>query len=238
MATRSTSSIGTRLAHPRLPEILPVGDQGARGRLLVPRPDGGAGPSRWPRSYRPRWPRSAGGPDLIYGNRIMSTGWAIPAGKVTGAPVVCHEHGHSDHLSQRRIERLRRHVDRFVMVSRFVADLWLGPRDWTPTRSRWSSTGSIRRSTRSAATRSGRRHGDALHLDDEPFVVTYFGRLDREKGVHVLLTGVAPPRFRSRRGPAAGGGLVHRRKETPPGTGPSCGRWPPTACGSSPDSAT
>ena len=64
-------------------------------------------------------------PDLIYGNRMMSTGWAIPAGKVVGAPIVCHEHGHDGHLSQRRIDRFRRHVDRFVVVSQFVADQWL-----------------------------------------------------------------------------------------------------------------
>ena len=96
-------------------------------------------------------------PDLIYGNRIMSTGWAVPAGKVAGAPVVCHEHGHSDHLSRRRIDRLGRHVDRFVMVSQFVGRPVARPRDWTPTRSRWSSTASTRRSTRWAVTRSGRR---------------------------------------------------------------------------------
>ena len=36
-------------------------------------------------------------------------------------------------------------------------------------------------------TRSGRRPGTPSASAEEPFVVTYFGRLDREKGVHVLL---------------------------------------------------
>jgi glycosyltransferase involved in cell wall biosynthesis len=125
-------------------------------------------------------------PEVIYGNRIMSTGWAVPAGKVVRAPVICHEHGHSDHLSQRRIERLNRHVDRFVLVSRFVADLWVGsgldpdkidvvfngvdPDEYP--------LGGL--DERSAARRD-------LGCPDQAFVVTYFGRLDREKGVHVLL---------------------------------------------------
>jgi glycosyltransferase involved in cell wall biosynthesis len=125
-------------------------------------------------------------PDLIYGNRIMSTGWAIPAGKVTRAPVVCHEHGHSDHLSPRRIDMLSRHVGRFVMVSNFVADLWLES-GFDPDKVEvvYNGVDPEEYPFGGDEERSAARH--ALHIQGDPLVVTYFGRLDREKGVHVLL---------------------------------------------------
>ncbi len=125
-------------------------------------------------------------PDLIYGNRIMSTGWAIPAGKVVDAPVVCHEHGFTDHLSQRRIDMLNRHVGRFVMVSQFVADQWLAQGlDPGKTDVVFNGIDPAEYPLGGADQRAAARQ--ALHIGDRPFVVTYFGRLDREKGVHVLL---------------------------------------------------
>ncbi|HUD17886.1 MAG TPA: glycosyltransferase family 4 protein [Acidimicrobiales bacterium] len=125
-------------------------------------------------------------PDIVYGNRISSTGWAIPAAKVARAPLVCHEHGHSDHLSDRRIAFLNRHVDRLILVSRFVADRWVASgidpdkidvivNGIDPAEYGFGGT-----AERAAARR-------LLGLDDEQFVVVYVGRLDREKGVHVLL---------------------------------------------------
>lgn len=63
-------------------------------------------------------------PDVLYGNRVISTGWAVPAGRLTGAPIVCHLHGHTD-LDPRRIAFLNRNVDRFIVISEFVADLRL-----------------------------------------------------------------------------------------------------------------
>jgi glycosyltransferase involved in cell wall biosynthesis len=125
-------------------------------------------------------------PDLIYGNRIMSTGWAIPAGKVVRAPVVVHEHGHSDHLSSRRIDMLSRHVDRFIMVSHFVADLWLASGlDPDKVDVVFNGIDPAEYPFGGEEERSAARQ--ALDIGEEPFVVTYFGRLDREKGVHVLL---------------------------------------------------
>ncbi len=126
-------------------------------------------------------------PDLIYGNRIMSTGWAIPAGKVVGAPVVCHEHGHSDHLNRRRIDLLRRHVDRFILVSRFVADLWLASGlDEEKIDVVFNGVDPADYPLGGDEERLAARH--ALDLGEELFVATYFGRIDREKGVHMLLT--------------------------------------------------
>ena len=125
-------------------------------------------------------------PDLIYGNRIMSMGWAVPAAMVGRVPVVCHEHGHSDHLSERRIDQLRRHVDRFVMVSHYVAELWLASGlDPDKVDVVFNGVDPDEYPFGGNDERSAARH--ALGLREEPFIVTYFGRLDREKGIHVLL---------------------------------------------------
>ncbi len=42
------------------------------------------------------WAAARRRPDVIYGNRVFSNGWAVPAGRLAGAPVVCHLHGHTD----------------------------------------------------------------------------------------------------------------------------------------------
>ena len=125
-------------------------------------------------------------PDIVYGNRIMSTGWAIPAAKVSRAPLVCHEHGHSDHLSPRRIAYLNRHIDRLILVSRFVADLWVAS-GVDPDKIEVIVNGidPSEYAFGGAAERGAARR--LLGLSDEQFVVVYVGRLDREKGVHVLL---------------------------------------------------
>jgi glycosyltransferase involved in cell wall biosynthesis len=131
------------------------------------------------------WAAARRGPDVFYGNRVLASGWAIPAGIATRRPVVLHEHGYAD-LGARRIDLLNRHVDRFLMISRFVAAPWLAdgldpakveivhngidPADYP--------VGGLEE--RAAARR-------ALGLPAEAFVVAYVGRLDAEKGVDVLL---------------------------------------------------
>ncbi len=125
-------------------------------------------------------------PDLIYGSRMMSTGWAIPAGKVVGAPIVCHEHGYDGRLSERRIDRFRRHVDRFVVVSQFVADQWLTMGlDPDQVDVVFNGIDPAEYPLGGAEERSAARQ--ALGIGEDLFVVTCVGRLDREKGVHVLL---------------------------------------------------
>lgn len=86
---------------------------GRRGRLLA---QARLAPAIWATARRR--------PDVMYGNRVLSTGWAVAAGLVVSAPVVCHEHGYVE-LGPRRIAFLNRHVDRFLMISRFVAAPWL-----------------------------------------------------------------------------------------------------------------
>jgi glycosyltransferase involved in cell wall biosynthesis len=125
-------------------------------------------------------------PDIIYGNRIMAAGWAIPAGKIVRAPVVIHEHGHSEHLDAKRIAFLSRHVDRFVLVSQFVADLWLeSGLDPDKIDVVFNGVDPDVYPFGGSEDRSVARR--ALDIPDHRFVVIYVGRLDREKGVDVLL---------------------------------------------------
>jgi glycosyltransferase involved in cell wall biosynthesis len=124
-------------------------------------------------------------PDVLYGNRIFSTGWSVPAAAVTRARVVCHLHGHSD-FSPERMRYINRRVDRFVAISHFVADQWLAS-GIDPAKIEVAHNG-IDPSAypiggleeRSAARRE-------LDLPEHAFVTLYFGRLDREKGIDVLL---------------------------------------------------
>ena len=131
------------------------------------------------------WAAARRRPDVLYGNRVMSNGWTVPAGALTSAPVVCHEHGYLE-LSSRRIDFINRHVDRFIMISQFVADPWLA-RGLDPDKVEVVHNGIDPTEypfggleERSAARRS-------LGLPDDAFVVTFLGRLDRVKGVDVLL---------------------------------------------------
>jgi glycosyltransferase involved in cell wall biosynthesis len=125
-------------------------------------------------------------PDVVYAHRIQSCGWAIPTGMLVRSPVVCHEHGHSDHLSPHRIEFINRHVDAYIMPSQYIADLWLDS-GLDPGKVRVIHNG-IRPADYpfgGLVERSAQRK--AMGIPDEAFVALYFGRLDREKGVEVLL---------------------------------------------------
>jgi glycosyltransferase involved in cell wall biosynthesis len=124
-------------------------------------------------------------PDVIYGNRVFSNGWAVPAGALAASPVVCHLHGHSE-LDAKQMNLLNRRVRRFVVSSEYVERRWhrsgldptksevlyngIDPADYPP--------GGL--PERTAARR-------ALGLPRDAFVVTYVGRLVPEKGVDVLL---------------------------------------------------
>ncbi len=148
--------------------------QGRRGR---PRQMAMVAPATW-ETIRRR-------PDAIYGNRVFSTAWAIAAGRVVGAPVVNHLHGWTD-LDPKRIAFLNRHVGRFVIISRFTADQWLGS-GLDPTKIDIVFNGIDPAEYPFGGLEERTAARLALGLPEEPFVVTYFGRLDREKGVDVLL---------------------------------------------------
>jgi glycosyltransferase involved in cell wall biosynthesis len=131
------------------------------------------------------WSATRRRPDVLYGNRVYSTGWSVPAGMLTRAPVVCHLHGHSE-LSAARIAHLNRHVDRFVVISRFVADLWLGS-GLDPAKVAVVRNGIDPATYPQGGVAERRRARQELGLPEDAFVVGYVGRLDREKGVDVAL---------------------------------------------------
>jgi glycosyltransferase involved in cell wall biosynthesis len=122
-------------------------------------------------------------PDVVYPNRFAELIWAVGTGTLCRAPVVCHLH----EIRHRRPGGIANtHVRRFIAVSEFL-------------RAQWASVG------------VDEDHIDVVHngvaLEDYPFggpdqraaarnrlglpadgfVALYYGRLDREKGVDVLL---------------------------------------------------
>jgi glycosyltransferase involved in cell wall biosynthesis len=131
------------------------------------------------------WAAARRRPDVIYGNRVFSNGWAVPAGRLARAPVVCHLHGHTD-LSPDRMAFLNRHVDRFVIISQFVADEWLAA-GLDPPKADVVFNGIDPAEYPFGGMEERTEARRILELPDDGFVVTYFGRVDREKGVHVLL---------------------------------------------------
>jgi glycosyltransferase involved in cell wall biosynthesis len=135
----------------------------------------------------------------MYGNRVESNGWAIPAGMLTSTPVVTHQHGFGD-LGPKRIRFLNDHVARFIMISRFIADPWLDV-GLDPSKVEVVHNGidPAEYPFGGLEERSIARMG--FGLPDDCFVVTYLGRLDPEKGVEVLLEawrllGLAPDEAR------------------------------------------
>lgn len=124
-------------------------------------------------------------PDVIYGNRIFSTGWAIPASRLLGRPVVCHLHGFTQ-LSQRWMERLNREVDRYLIISQFTADEWFAA-GLDPAKVDIVFNGIDPQAYPVGGLDERTEARAAMGVPDDAFVVTYFGRLDREKGVDVLL---------------------------------------------------
>lgn len=131
------------------------------------------------------WAATKRRPDLIYGNRMLCSGWAIPAGALLSAPVVCHEHGYME-LGAKRTAFLNRHVDRFIMISQYVADPWLAA-GLDPSKLDVVHNGIDPEEYPFGGLEEQLTAREALGLPCEPFVVTYLGRLDKEKGVDVLL---------------------------------------------------
>jgi glycosyltransferase involved in cell wall biosynthesis len=121
--------------------------------------------------------------DVVYPNRFSELIWATSAGRLSGAPVVCHLH----EIRHRRPGGFpNAHVRKFIAVSESL-------------RSEWVEVGldpnlidvvyngvSLDDYPLGGAEERARARAD-LGLPEDGFVVLYYGRLDAEKGVDVLL---------------------------------------------------
>jgi glycosyltransferase involved in cell wall biosynthesis len=110
----------------------------------------------------------------------------VAASRLTGKPVVCHVHGYLD-IGPKRTTSLNRHVDRFVVISQFIADPWLAS-GIDASKVEVVHNGIDPADYPAGQVEERRRARAELGIpDDDRLVVTYLGRLDREKGVDVLL---------------------------------------------------
>jgi glycosyltransferase involved in cell wall biosynthesis len=122
-------------------------------------------------------------PDVVYPNRLAEVVWAAAAGRLAGAPVVCHLH---------EIRHFRpgsfpnKHVRRFIAVSDFLRLEWaavgLDPDLIDVVHNGVSSDDYP---PGGAAERADTRV--RLGLPPDAFIALYYGRIDPEKGLDVLL---------------------------------------------------
>jgi glycosyltransferase involved in cell wall biosynthesis len=124
-------------------------------------------------------------PDVVYPNRFAEIVWAAAAGRLSGAPVVCHLH---ECRHARPGSFPNTHVRRFIAVSDFLrrqwVDLGLDGNRIDVVHNGVSNDDYPMGGLEERASARAR-----LGLDQEGFVALYYGRLDPEKGIDVLLEG-------------------------------------------------
>lgn len=124
-------------------------------------------------------------PDVVYPNRFAEIVWAAAAGKLSGAPVVCHLH---ECRHARPGSFPNAHVRRFIAVSDFLrrqwVDLGLDADRIDVVHNGVSGDDYPLGGLEERASARAR-----LGLAQDGFVALYYGRLDPEKGVDVLLEG-------------------------------------------------
>ena len=122
-------------------------------------------------------------PDVIYPNRFAEIVWAAAAAKLSGAPVVCHLH---ECRHARPGTFPNRHVRRFIAVSDFLRRQWVD----------LGLDGDRIDVVHNGVSNDDYPMGDMedrsvararLGLSQDGFVTLYYGRLDPEKGIDVLL---------------------------------------------------
>ena len=122
-------------------------------------------------------------PDVVYPNRFAEIVWAAAVGRLTGAPVVCHLH---EIRHARPGAFPNDHVRRFIAVSEFLRRQWvevgLSPDHIDVVHNGVSCDDYPMGEEAERVTARAR-----LHLPQHGFVALYYGRLDPEKGIDVLL---------------------------------------------------
>jgi len=122
-------------------------------------------------------------PDVVYPNRFSEIIWATSAGRLSGAPVVCHLH----EIRHRRPGGFpNAHVRRFIAVSESLRREWVAV-GLDPDRIDVVHNGVSLESYPFGGARERAAARTLLGLPANGFVALYYGRLDREKGVDVLL---------------------------------------------------
>jgi glycosyltransferase involved in cell wall biosynthesis len=132
-----------------------------------------------PSLYRARKLR----PDVVYLNRAELLPWGVLAAKTAGAPLVCHLHHYPDFAG---IGPLANATARFVAVSGFVKDSWVAagvPVDKIDVVYNGVSSEAYPFADETAllAARAD------LGIPRDAVVLLYYGRFNRDKGLHVLL---------------------------------------------------
>jgi glycosyltransferase involved in cell wall biosynthesis len=129
-------------------------------------------------------------PDVIYLNRFRPLPWALATGTLARAPVVCHLHGLIG-IEKPAVNRLLgRFTARFLCVSHFVRDQFVAL-GGDPGRTDVVHNGIDVEEYPSGGPDEMRTARAGLGLSDEPFIVLFFGRVDPEKGVDVLVEAVS-----------------------------------------------
>jgi glycosyltransferase involved in cell wall biosynthesis len=124
-------------------------------------------------------------PDVIYPNRFAEIVWAAAAGRLSGAPVVCHLH---EIRHARPGSFPNQHVRRFIAVSDFLRGQWVAV-GLNPDLIDVVHNG-VSSDDYPAGGEAERAEARAcLGLPQEGFIALYYGRLDPEKGIDVLLDG-------------------------------------------------
>jgi len=122
-------------------------------------------------------------PDVIYPNRFAEIVWAAAAGRLARSPVVCHLH---EIRHARPGSFPNTHVRRFIAVSEFLRRQWvavgLNPELIDVVHNGVSGD---EYPFGGEAERAGARA--RLGLPPDGFIALYYGRLDPEKGIDVLL---------------------------------------------------
>jgi len=122
-------------------------------------------------------------PGVVYAQRFQSLVWATLTGGLTRSPIVCHLHGFARH---HLVRQLASRVRRFIAVSHSVRDRWLEA-GIAPDSIEVVHNGvdTVRYAAGDLHDRGRARRG--LDLPEDAFVGLFYGRLDPEKGLEVLL---------------------------------------------------
>jgi len=136
-------------------------------------------------------------PDVIYGHRFRDVVCGRLTGRVAGAPIVCHLR---DVYPDVAVRRLASWGDRFIAISHATRDHWVGE-GLDARRVDVVHSGIDSAKYPAGGLEERRAARCALDLPPDAFVAAYYGRLDADKGIDVLLEawrrlGMAPERAR------------------------------------------